>query len=337
MTRYSFICLLITSLVCEATVSAQTILNNYYNAPPSYTPGGLPGQSFPNFQSQPQYFGSNPGATTTSAPINYTTGAPTTTTTTGYPTTATTYPTTTTTYPTTTTSYIPTTTTTSGNVVQQIYPQPAQPTANLTTGTPTTVSPQTAATQVAPLQIQQLPLQYVAPPDALLPGLFTIKNSKWTLTDYFDNLSQYIGVKVEVVKPEGKYIPLSDRLLESRVKGILQEANITTDALDIPCQPPTPMFYVLVMAYPCDRRCIGFITMQLIEIVTPQRMGDIEINGIWQAITWEKTALIASSCEDFAQEVGETIDQFTRSFADSYTYYHPVEEQPCFDVGDNDP
>lgn len=334
MNQSSFICILITALACESLASAQTILNNYYNAPQNLVPGGLPGETFPSFQSQPKYFGTNPGTTySTGAPINYTTGYPTAI----NPVTTTTTPSTTTTYPTTTystataaTSSIPTT----PSVVQQIYPQPAQPTATLTTGMPTTISTENAAAQVAPLQIQQLPLQYVAPPDALLPGFLTIKNSKWTLTDYFYNLSQYIGVKVEVVKPEGRYIPLSDKLLETRIKGILQDVSITTDALDIPCQPPSPMFYVLVMAYPCERRCVGFITMQLLEIVTPQRLGDVEINGIMQAITWEKTALIASSCDDFAQEVGETIDQYTRSFADSYKFYHPVEEQPCFDVGE---
>src|SRR5262249_55362904 len=95
------------------------------------------------------------------------------------------------------------------------------------------------------------------------------------------------------------------------------------------CSPPLPMFYVLIMAYPCDKRCVGFVSAQLYEVAKPERI-DIDLNGVWQTITWERQALVASSCDDFANEVGMTIDEIAAAFADRFQFYHRVEERLCF-------
>lgn len=209
------------------------------------------------------------------------------------------------------------------SILQQIYPQPANPNISTAQAAPPPAAP--------PLQITQIPYEYVAPPESYTPGLATIKDHKWVVSDFLYKLSYDINVKVEIIKPAGKYVPLSETLLEKRITDVFQDADvpINTEPEDEACRPPLPMFYVLIMAYPCDKRCIGFVSAQLYEEARPQRI-DIDLNGVWQTITWERQALVASACDEFEMEIGETLEQIAEAFSDKFSYYHPVEEQPCF-------
>ena len=85
--------------------------------------------------------------------------------------------------------------------ISQVYPQPAQPTV-----------PNQAQPSFTPLAIPVPAYAQVAPPDTLSPGLATINNGKWYITDFLYNLPTNIGVKVQVIKPYNKYVPLSRKL-----------------------------------------------------------------------------------------------------------------------------
>jgi hypothetical protein len=210
--------------------------------------------------------------------------------------------------------------------LQQAYPQPAQVTGN-TQGSSTLQTPKGQG-----LQIRSFPLQDVAPPDILTPGFSTIKEGKWVVHDFFYNLTPYIGVKVELLKPNDRHIPLDPIALENMIKGMFQSGNIVPDALVIPCQPPAPLFHVLIMAYPCDNRYVGFVTAHLYELGKVERIAE-DFNGLWQVITWERQALVTSNYEGFSQEINNILVSITDSFVKKFSYYHPVEERPCFDVG----
>jgi hypothetical protein len=206
-------------------------------------------------------------------------------------------------------------------LLQQTYQQPALP----------NVPSQPGAQAPAPFAYQATPFESIAPPDSYLPGLATINEKKWMVSDYLYNLSSNIGIKVDVLKPEKKYIPLSSDMLQKRVAGVFEEAKINTNALLVNCQPPLPMFYVLVMVYPCEKRCVGFVTAQLYEIAKPERV-DLELNGVWQTVTWERQALVASAWDDFAEEVAKALEEIASAFTSKYTYYHPPLERPCYPV-----
>jgi len=293
MKRIAFLSFFLSILLVHSNNYAQTnvpSINNAYNTPAPII--------YQNSLTTPQI--NNPSSTLPGAPTSTTFGLP------GLPSNA--------------QAVLPgnSTTPTGPSLLQQLYQQPAMPNAQFQ-------PPQ----QTSSLQFQPIPYETIAPPESYLPGIATIKDKKWMVSDYLYNLSPNIGIKVEIIKPEKKYIPLSADMLEKRVVGIFEESQINPYPLLINCQPPLPMFYVLVMVYPCEQRCIGFVTAQLYEIAKPERI-DIDLNGVWQTITWERQALVASTCEDFAQEVGNTLDDIAYAFTNRYNYYHPVLERPCY-------
>ena len=209
---------------------------------------------------------------------------------------------------------------TTPSLLQELYPIPSQPTAQN--------QPQPLNTPSSSLLLQPVPYETIAPPTTYLPGIATIKDKQWMVSDYLYNLPPNIGIKVEVIKPGGKYIPLAAERAENRIAEIFQEAQINPPLI-YECQPPLPMFYVLVMVYPCDRRCVAFVTAQLYEIAKPARI-DIDLNGVWQAVTWERQTLVASSCEDFAHEVMAAIEDIVYAFTNRFNFYHPPLERPCY-------
>lgn len=215
-------------------------------------------------------------------------------------------------------------------LMQSIYPQGgAQP------GTPQQQQPQPAYLSQQQQQpggtfnFTPLPYEVIEPPKHYLPGIATIKDKRWITTDFLYNLSSNIGVKVEILKPQGQYIPLSESLLAQRISDLFQSSNITPSVVAMNCQPPLPMFYVSIMAYPCDRRIVGFVSAQLYEQAKPQRI-EVDLNGVWQTITWERQAMVAAATNDFAHEVNEVLSQMVESFTGKFKYYHPVAERKCF-------
>ncbi len=212
-----------------------------------------------------------------------------------------------------------------GSLVQTLYPQtaPTQSYSYQQTG------PQFGTPKSPGLKFNPKPYETPAPPTSYLPGIATINEGKWMVSDFLYNLTNNIGVKAEIIKPQGQYIPLSEQLLEQLVAKMFQDANIEPSAIQMNCQPPLPMFYVLVMAYPLDNRIVGFISVQLYEEAKPIRI-DMDLNGVWQTITWERQALVASSTEDFAQEINETLKELVLAFTTKFKYYHPADERSCF-------
>lgn len=204
------------------------------------------------------------------------------------------------------------------SLLQQIYQQPAMPTAQYQ-----------PPAQAPILQYQPVPFEAIEPPFTYLPGLATIKDKRWMISDYLYNLAPNIGIKVEVIKPDKRYIPLSSDALERQLTSVFEQAQINTNPILTDCRPPLPMFYVLVMVYPCDRRLVGFISAQLFEVARPQRV-DIDLNGVWQVVTWERQSMVSSNWEDFAHEVWAAIEDISNAFTNTYSYYHRIPERPCF-------
>ncbi len=219
----------------------------------------------------------------------------------------------------------------SGTLLQQIYPQPAA-TTPLTTTTTAGTTTYNATPTPAPFNIPQISLESVGPPEVITPGLATINKGKWVTADFFYNLPLNIGVKVEVIRPQNKYVPISGDLIERQIKDLFQQNNITPEPQEYDCEPPSPIYHVLIMAYPCENRMVGFLTIQLLELGRPKRI-DEDLNGIWQVVTWQRQELIASNYDEFTQQITGSIKSITQRFIDTYNLYHPIDQEPCFNVG----
>lgn len=213
--------------------------------------------------------------------------------------------------------------------LQQIYPQPGHPRIGGYAG-----GPQAIQAPIAPrLLIQRLPLENIMPMERYTPGLATIKDGRWVISDMLYNLPINIMVKVDIVKPQDRYTPLSDKQVERAVQEIFRSYLITPQPYPLPCEPILPVFQVTLMTFPCDQRCVGMITAQLYEKGHPNRI-DVDINGIWQVITWQRQTMVASACENFEQEVIRAVSEIASEFGNVFRYYHSLPTRPCFDVGD---
>jgi hypothetical protein len=205
--------------------------------------------------------------------------------------------------------------------LQQLYPQPGLPGQQQ--------SGQQQPVTFAPIQLPVAPYQTVEPPENLTPGLLTIKEGQWVVSDFFYNLAPNIGIKVEVIKPKGKYVPVNEGFLEKQIADIFQDNGINPTVQNISCTPPLPTFHVLVMAYPWQDRCVGFVTTELYEEGRPHRFEE-KLNGVWQFITWQRQTLVACGCDEFSREVEQTLRDIVIAFADRYRYYHPQPIRKCF-------
>ena len=74
------------------------------------------------------------------------------------------------------------------------------------------------------------------------------------------------------------------------------------------------------------------VTAQLYEVARPERI-DEDLSGVWQVVTWERQELVASSCDDFADEIDKTITGMTEAFIAQYNHFNPIPTRECF--GDN--
>ena len=222
------------------------------------------------------------------------------------------------------TSLIPTAT----QLLQQVYPPPPNQNQSSSQTGQSTASQQPQPQQ--PLKILPWSDENVKPIESWLPGLATIKNNKWIVTDYFYRLESEIGIKIDIVHPQGTTIHVSEMAVDRLIRGMFEEAKITPEAPKIHCQPPLPTLYVLIMAYPCERTCVGFVTMQLLEKGQPARVN-LDLDGVWQIVTWARQGMVVSSCEEFAAEVTSQIKEMMDSFLTTYRFYHPgPPTRPCF-------
>lgn len=222
------------------------------------------------------------------------------------------------------TSLIPTAT----QLLDQVYPPPPRQQSAQTTTTPTTATK--PETPKKPLKIHPWSDESVRPLESWLPGIATIKDNKWIVGDYFYNLSSDISVRIDVVHPRNTSIPVTEGAIDKLVRGMLEETNIRPEAQKAQCQPALPTLYILVMAYPCDRVCVGFVSMQLFEKGQPARI-DIDLDGVWQVITWARQGLVVAECEDFSKEVLGQIEEILGSFLKTYRFYHaPEPTRHCF-------
>jgi|GEM_PF-4683041 len=217
----------------------------------------------------------------------------------------------------------------SAPAIQSVYPQPAVPRGSAG-GAGGYIGAKVAQ---GGLVAQALPLEAVAPMDKYTPGLATIREGKWVVSEMLYRLPINIPVKVDIVKPQDKYTPVLDKQIEKQVKEIFRAYYIVPEPFPLPCEPELPVFQITLLSYPCDRRCVGVLTAQLYEKATPKRI-DTRINGVWQLISWQRQVLVVSACEDFEQQVLNAISEIANEFGRVFKYYHNLPTKPCFDTYD---
>lgn len=165
-----------------------------------------------------------------------------------------------------------------------------------------------------------LPQTMEAPPLSLntvytSPGIASLRGGDWVGSEDLYNLTNNIGVHVELVAPKGLSV-ISEAALFEKVSEILKTVGLHP-SLAMTGANPLPFFHVLIMLQPIDRGYVAYCAGRLFERIDLPRVH-LKTGVIWQAITWEKQEIIVSSQEQIQMELMQTISNITTTFAETY-------------------
>lgn len=151
-------------------------------------------------------------------------------------------------------------------------------------------------------------------PTYLAPGLVRFSNGLWAGSDYLYNLSQDIGVAVELVLPKELAGILHKERVRQEIEVIFTGHHITPFSLAVNDLPPLPFFHLIAFVVPVKESYVVNIAGRLFEEVKLIRL-DYQLPGTVQAITWEKQELIVSSKSQVLERLMESAREIAIQFA----------------------
>jgi hypothetical protein len=160
----------------------------------------------------------------------------------------------------------------------------------------------------------------------LHPGILVYLNGKWEGSDHLLNLPNNIGVYVTIVKPEGDTLDISQLQLQKEVEAIFEQANIRPLTLAYEGRPPLPAFEIEIFLYPIEKGYAASCEGRLFESVSLDRFK-MDPNMAFQAITWEKQALIVGPKTGFAAQLTKTIQEIAGAFIERFQAYERMKKE----------
>ena len=148
----------------------------------------------------------------------------------------------------------------------------------------------------------------------LLPGVVALEGGEWVGNDHLFGISNNIGVIVEIVKPEGVKIPITEERVQKQIGQMLKAANINP-RLQIVGSTPLPYLHVLIMLNPIENGYAAYIATRLFESVVLQRFH-LKVGTTFQAITWERQEFIVFPTEQFQEQIGKVLQSMITTFID---------------------
>lgn len=160
----------------------------------------------------------------------------------------------------------------------------------------------------------------------MLPGITAFKKGQWVGSDNLYNITNNIGVSVEIIKPLGRPIPIDSNTIRNRIAGMFDRAGIIPIAEGKGVKAPLPFFHILIMIYPVEKGYVASINGRLFEPVALARIN-LDKNITWQAITWEKQDLIIASADLLNEQLFKSIDEITNNFIERFKFFENIKSQ----------
>lgn len=176
------------------------------------------------------------------------------------------------------------------------------------------------------LNIAQPEKKQITSPPFALPGVVGLKDNQWIGSDNLMNLSQNIEVFVEIAKPEGKNIPITEESLKDLVSGILSEGGINPHVESSEQNPPLPLYHVLILINSIPNGFVAYCSSRLFEEVQMKRVILSE-GTTFQAITWEKQDLLIAAEQDLPKHLQDSIKDMATEFKTRFQYFQNLKEQ----------
>lgn len=142
----------------------------------------------------------------------------------------------------------------------------------------------------------------------------------WEGGDHLLNLSNTIGVFVEIIKPQDDKLNITENQIQKIVDGIFNQGGITPETRAAPDRPPLPFFHIQILCYPVSRGYVVCCSGRLFESVDIRRVV-LDPDMAFQAITWEKQTLFVAPTEGVIQEIEKNVVNIAQSFVERFQSY----------------
>jgi hypothetical protein len=154
------------------------------------------------------------------------------------------------------------------------------------------------------------------------PGILFEKNGTWYGDDFLYNLPKNIDIFIEVEKSNDVTIHIDESHPKQIIAGVFKKSGIVPQAEG--GNPPFPYFHILIMVTAVDKAYAVYCSGRLFEHLNIERTN-LDKDVYFQAITWEKQALLIIPAEKFKDELDKAIEDIANSFADRYRHFEEIE------------
>lgn len=155
------------------------------------------------------------------------------------------------------------------------------------------------------------------------PGIVVLKDGVWEGNDYLYNLTNQIGISVEINKPAAVTIDLSETNLKSIVEASFRKGSISPIARSIEDEPSLPFFHIQILIYPIENGYAVVCEARLFEAVSTKR-AILERGSALQVITWEKQTLMVLPIDKAVSQVEKTVGNMSDGFVQLFQFYEAM-------------
>jgi hypothetical protein len=152
------------------------------------------------------------------------------------------------------------------------------------------------------------------------PGVLVYEAGQWQGTDHLLNLTNQIGVYVEVLRPGDDKLGISEEKIQSQVASLFNSAGVKPMTVGLADQPPLPAFQIKIFLYPIDRGYAAYCEGRLFESVNLKRF-DLDPGMAFEAITWERQSLIVAPTDKTIELIDKQVNEIVSSFLEIFQFF----------------
>jgi hypothetical protein len=152
------------------------------------------------------------------------------------------------------------------------------------------------------------------------PGITGMRDGKWVGSDNLFNLSQDLGLAIDIIIPEGKTIPITKEEVKESLVTLFDKSKINLKSTFSSREAATPFLNLMLMVYPVPQGYVAFVGCRLFEEATLKR-AELAPGITWQVITWQRETLIVSNPEELKSIVEKTIKELSQEFIDRFKHF----------------
>lgn len=152
------------------------------------------------------------------------------------------------------------------------------------------------------------------------PGIYFKKGGSWVGDDNLFNLDRNIEIIVEIERTKG-VTDLDSNHIKELIQNIFKKSTISPR--NTGDQPPYPYYHILIMIAPIQKGYAVYCSGRLFESVALDR-SHLDKDVYYQAITWEKQALLVIPSDKLRDDVDKAVSDITNSFVERYRHFEDL-------------